>query len=145
MMTKFMNKQRGLLAAIMALVMVFAGAAFVAAEVDATDNYVAEVNGTGYEDFYTALSTATAGQTVKLLKDVELNKYVFLKDVNIDGNEKILDLNTELYIDGVATVENLTVKTGPGIGMSLWVANHTSGVAEISFNKSAHLKKWPVI
>ena len=37
MMTKFMNKQRGLLAAIMALVMVFAGVAIVASDVDAAE------------------------------------------------------------------------------------------------------------
>ena len=35
MINKYTNKQRGLLAVIMAMVMVFAGAAFVAAEVDA--------------------------------------------------------------------------------------------------------------
>lgn len=39
MINKYTNKQRGLLAVIMAMVMVFAGAAFVAAEVDATITY----------------------------------------------------------------------------------------------------------
>ena len=54
MMTKFVNKQRGLLAAIMALVMVFAGAAFVAAEVDAnatTDETIDDVEKYPYADY----------------------------------------------------------------------------------------------
>ena len=45
MINKYTNKQRGLLAVIMAMVMVFAGAAFVAAEVDAADD-ITYISGT---------------------------------------------------------------------------------------------------
>ena len=60
MINKYTNKQRGLLAVIMAMVMVFAGAAFVAAEVDATptissDGKVATVG--NLVDFKTAIET----------------------------------------------------------------------------------------
>ena len=56
MINKYTNKQRGLLAVIMAMVMVFAGAAFIAAEVDAKEaTFVAKIGDIKYETLQDAI------------------------------------------------------------------------------------------
>ena len=123
MMTKFMNKQRGLLAAIMALVMVFAGAAFVAAEVDADNTETVDVihdelmegdvvtltDSEGNVSYSASLKTAmevaaeSAGSIVTLLDDIEMNAeassgygkagIVINAGVTLDGNGHKLTVN----------------------------------------------------
>ena len=61
MINKYTNKQRGLLAVIMAMVMVFAGAAFVAAEVDAATISVSEG-----DDLSEKVASANAGDIIKI-------------------------------------------------------------------------------
>ena len=82
MINKYTNKQRGLLAVIMAMVMVFAGAAFVAAEVDATIDYDnegklttdVELSGTeSLDGTPTAITINGNGKTISIGSDDKLN------------------------------------------------------------------------
>ena len=123
MMTKFMNKQRGLLAAIMALVMVFAGAAFVAAEVDAENTETVDVihdelmegdvvtltDAEGNISYSSSLTAAmeeaakSAGSIVTLLDNIEMTAeagtsygkagVVINAGVTLDGNNHKLTIS----------------------------------------------------
>ena len=137
MINKYTNKQRGLLAVIMAMVMVFAGAAFVAAEVDATTSivedgpnteevtYVAKIGDKGYETLQEAINAATGetpvtitlqsnvvGQfTIEADKNViiDLNGYT-IKSVNTDGNSVTSSIITNM---GTLTIKDSSEgKTG---------------------------------
>ena len=111
MMTKIMNKQRGLLAAIMALVMVFAGAAFVAAEVDANlpidqdnDDIVVLTEDITVENLSTVSSELQTidlnGHTLTIIT----NNYLFCNIIST-GETK----GTVMIADGPLTI-NKTVK-----------------------------------
>ena len=96
MMTKFMNKQRGLLAAIMALVMVFAGAAFVAAEVDAAD----PVNVSSFEELKTK---NTDGAVLSLTAAIDVVEDIELNNVTINTNGFMINLRGA-EITGTSTI-----------------------------------------
>ena len=106
MINKYTNKQRGLLAVIMAMVMVFAGAAFVAAEVDAEvdadDVLKAVANGftVEYED---TLKTTISGETISFEGYVVMESDPEYSTVfnNIDdywGTVRITDLKGDINI-----------------------------------------------
>ena len=127
MMTKFMNKQRGLLAAIMALVMVFAGAAFVAAEVDASGEEASFSGPTGVDSYNGTLEVALqkyaeanidGDYTIKLLKTIDDKNYIvhqqgstanYTKNLIIDGDNNTVKANFEIYGHAGHTAED-TVK-----------------------------------
>ena len=108
MINKYTNKQRGLLAVVLAIAMMFAGAAFVAAEVDATgateldeDTHVVSLKQnettTYYADFKTAWDYAVsqnADFTIDLLKDTNSDGVkttsTFTSNITLNLNDHIL-------------------------------------------------------
>ena len=99
MINKYTNKQRGLLAVIMAMVMVFAGAAFVAAEVDATGLPAASSDG---------VITLDADTTVD--EDVDITSSV---TINLNGNKLTLN-DVGIWVHG--TPNSIVVLTITGEG-----------------------------
>ena len=93
MINKYTNKQRGLLAVIMAMVMVFAGAAFVAAEVDAATPVYVDSTFTGtsdgtednpYSTLQDAISNVDSSGIVILKSNVTLSDVVYInKNITI--------------------------------------------------------------
>ena len=113
MMTKFMNKQRGLLAAIMALVMVFAGAAFVAADVDASDNTpVAKIGETEFLTLDAAIVEANSmsNATIEILNDATYNGTSPQEGMTIDGKNKQITFNEKMRIGSKTVGGQFTLK-----------------------------------
>ncbi|MBR7124977.1 MAG: hypothetical protein IKC93_08990, partial [Candidatus Methanomethylophilaceae archaeon] len=119
-----MNKQRGLLAAIMALVMVFAGAAFVAAEVDAVvdSTDVAKIGDEGFETLKDAIAAANENSEIELLKDATLDTiydgagiYQWIGNnvpITINGNGNKLSFNpanTTVHVSDDITFKNIVI------------------------------------
>ena len=127
MINKYTNKQRGLLAVIMAMVMVFAGAAFVAAEVDATDNYDEIEYTKEYSVTGDGFTEELAKITESLAEGEKAGKYLF----NVTGSvtwetgasggstpflsSEIIDKDTLIVIKGIDDNSKF-VATGKGVG-----------------------------
>ena len=89
----------------------------------AEDTYVAEVNGVGYETLQDAINAAEDGDTVTLLKDITLGKYVqgasdaaitIKKAITLDGNGHTFTSKAGRAINvdaaGEVEIKNLTIK-----------------------------------
>ena len=153
MINKYTNKQRGLLAVIMAMVMVFAGAAFVAAEVDADpativvdvttgDDDVAAAEATKpFKTLSAAIGAASAGDIIKLNTNVEMVTSLTIdKNVTIDLNDKKLSVvvstvqneDAAIYAAGCdVTIKNgslyvsMAERTDGQIHAAIWAKNLT--------------------
>ena len=119
MINKYTNKQRGLLAVIMAMVMVFAGAAFVAAEVDA-DPETAVTNDAieDSESFASALSDAKENDVIVISKNINYKGILNCNvPITIKGSSKDVELVVESVsgydhdITSTISFENITLKT----------------------------------
>ena len=109
-----MNKKRGLLAVVMALAMVFAGAVFVADEADATSD-VAMIGDVPYTSLSAAVDAATAGTEdvpveIKLIANVEWdstcgaieNQYITIMS---DGENRYrIDLKDAMTLKGTTAL-----------------------------------------
>ena len=120
MINKYTNKQRGLLAVIMAMVMVFAGAAFVAAEVDATITYADEnktATVTTVEELETVLGEIEGSGTYKDVNKIVLGSDLTVsedltidKNVTIDGNKHTISVDKDCVVMVTSNVEIKNVK-----------------------------------
>ena len=136
MINKYTNKQRGLLAVIMAMVMVFAGAAFVAAEVDAET--------ADYTDVSTAEEARNAlnkGENIRFLNDIVVEAIslegakVGLKQTNgiIDGNGKTLTVN------GANSTYDCAIKTEGGTIKNLTINGANRGIYSTVMNSDLNV------
>ena len=127
MMNRNMNKQRGLLAAIMALVMVFAGVAVMATEADANEVDSGPLSFKGnvdYGDPYGTASNVTLGNLIDVAYDVGKKTYtvtgVFVKQTyNADETfSKLYGGNFGNDAYGIAFIASIsdadTVQVGDG-------------------------------
>ena len=115
MINKYTNKQRGLLAVIMAMVMVFAGAAFVAAEVDGEVQYSddgATATVANAAEFITALADGAVTKII-ISEDMTLGVTTISKPVTIEGvNDVKVTLGDKFNIantEGEVTVTKLNI------------------------------------
>ncbi|MBQ7405794.1 MAG: hypothetical protein IJV90_05195, partial [Candidatus Methanomethylophilaceae archaeon] len=131
MINKYTNKQRGLLAVVLAIAMVFAGAAFVAAEVDAYSGSQVE-NGTtitvdNFSDFNEAMGDSNYTKIV-MAADIDVGSTTYNITKNLDLGTYTLSgsHNIAFYAYNSITIENGTLKNVAPAGNLRVIQNVTA-------------------